>query len=174
MQQLHLIQSGCQQWIRQPAAVQQSYFAVCSSLAIYVHAAGDHRLLKILPQHDQQLSAVCWSPVDAKLLACATTKQVIKVYQAENEAVVYSTYVRGTDTVRKLCWSTHDEAVLLAYAGSAVGCWSYRTGDWQTLHTFRATVTCMQQSASATRLLAVGCADCTFHLYDLLGRKVRC
>lgn len=76
MQQLNLIQSGCQQWIRQPAAIHQSQFAVSSSLAIYVHAADDCRLLKILALHDQHINAICWSPVDAKLLACATSKQV--------------------------------------------------------------------------------------------------
>lgn len=76
MNQQLLIQSGCQQWIRQPAAIGPSQFAVSSSLAIYVHGSEDYRLIRILAQHNQHLNAVCWSPVDTKLLACATSEQV--------------------------------------------------------------------------------------------------
>ncbi|KAF6263074.1 hypothetical protein COO60DRAFT_1672788 [Scenedesmus sp. NREL 46B-D3] len=72
------------------------------------------------------------------------------------------------------CRSTHDESVLLAAAGSSVGSWAYKGGAWRVLHTFKATITCMQQSATETRVLAIGCADCSLHLYDLLLHKVVC
>lgn len=77
MNQQLLIPSGCQQWIRQPTAIGPSNeFAVSSALAIYIHDSNDFRLQRILAQHNQHLNAVCWSPVDSKLLACATSEQV--------------------------------------------------------------------------------------------------
>jgi len=60
----------------QPAAVHQTQFAVASSLAIYVHASDSYRLLKILAQHNRHLHAITWSPLDPKLLACATSDKV--------------------------------------------------------------------------------------------------
>jgi hypothetical protein len=60
----------------QPAAVHGDRFAFSSSLALYVHSAHSHQLLKILAQHDRHLTAVCWSPVDPNLLACATQHNV--------------------------------------------------------------------------------------------------
>ncbi|WIA17928.1 hypothetical protein OEZ85_009421 [Tetradesmus obliquus] len=175
MNQQLLIPSGCQQWIRQPTAIGPSnQFAVSSALAIYIHDSYDFRLQRILAQHNQHLNAVCWSPVDSKLLACATSEQVIKVYNVETEAVVYSAQVPLQEPIKKLCWSTHDESVLLAAAGSTVGSWAYKGGGWRVLHSFKSAVTCMQQSATETRVLAVGCADCSLHLYDLLLHKVVC
>jgi hypothetical protein len=76
MNQQLLIPSGCQQWIRQPTAIgPANQFAVSSALAIYIHGSDDFRLQRILAQHNQHLNAVCWSPVDSKLLACATSEQ---------------------------------------------------------------------------------------------------
>jgi hypothetical protein len=70
------------------------------------------------------------------------------------------------------CRSTRDEHVILTVSGSTVGCWAYKTGDWHVLHNFKATVMCMQQSASQTQLLAVGTADAMLHIYDVLLQKV--
>ncbi len=62
-------------FVMQPAAIHGDQFAVASSLAIYVYSAEDFVLRKVLVQHDKQLTALCWSPVDALLLACATKDQ---------------------------------------------------------------------------------------------------
>ncbi|KAF6263073.1 hypothetical protein COO60DRAFT_535727 [Scenedesmus sp. NREL 46B-D3] len=105
MNQLLLIPSGCQQWIRQPTAIGPcDQFAVSSALAIYIHGSDDFRLQRILAQHNQHLNAICWSFVDSKLLACATSEQVIKVYNVESEGVVHSAQVPLPDQIKKLCW----------------------------------------------------------------------
>lgn len=63
--------------------------------------------------------------------------------------------------------------MLLAVAGSTVAFWPYKVaGEWKGLHSFKAPITCMQQSATEPRLLAVGCADASLHLFDMLLCKV--
>jgi hypothetical protein len=42
--------------------------------------------------------------------------------------------------------------VLLAAAGSTVGSWAYKGGGWRVLHNFKAAITCMQQSATESRV----------------------
>jgi hypothetical protein len=60
----------------QPAAVHGDQFAFSSSLAIFVHASDSYRLLKLLAQQTQHINAICWSPVDAKLIACSNAEKV--------------------------------------------------------------------------------------------------
>ena len=100
--------------------------------------------------------------------------QTIRVYNLESDAVLYNSKFPFADIVSSLRWATHDESTLLAAAGSTVAAWHYRSSaEWKALHTFKANVTCMQQSATEPRLLAVGCADASLHLFDMLTRKVR-
>jgi hypothetical protein len=91
----------------------------------------------------------------------------------ETDAVVYSSQFPYAGVVSSLRWATHDESVLLASAGSTVALWQYKcTADWKQLHNLRSNITCMQQSATDPRLLAVGCADASMCLYDMLLHKV--
>lgn len=91
----------------------------------------------------------------------------------ETDAAVYSSHFPYPDMVSSLRWATHDESMLLAAAGSAVAFWPYKiTAEWKCLHNFRANITCLQQSATEPRLLAVGCADASLHLFDMLLHKV--
>jgi hypothetical protein len=91
----------------------------------------------------------------------------------ETDAAVYSSHFPYADIVSSLRWATHDENMLLAAAGSAVAFWPYKsTSAWRYLHNFKANITCMQQSATEPRLLAVGCADASLHLFDMLLQKV--
>lgn len=99
--------------------------------------------------------------------------QAIRIYSLESDAAVYSSHFPYTDTVSSLCWATHDESMLLAAAGSTVSFWPYKvTAEWKALHSFKAPITCMQQSATELRLLAVGCADASLHLFNMLLCKV--
>lgn len=158
----------------QPAAIHGDQFAFSSSLAIFVHASDTYKLRKLLAQQTQHINALCWSPVDANLLATSNAEKVIRVYSLEAEAAVYSRFLYSADGVSSLRWATHDEGTLLAAAGSAVAAWPFKiTAEWKPLHSFKATITCMQQSATETRLLAVGCADASLHLFDMLLQKVR-
>jgi hypothetical protein len=112
MNQQLLIPSGCQQWIRQPTAIgPANQFAVSSALAIYIHGSDDFRLQRILAQHNQHLNAVCWSPVDSKLLACATSEQA--------SAAVMTHLLQGLccDCLSIICslCTTHDKAANTIY-----------------------------------------------------------
>jgi len=61
----------------QPATIHGQLFAISSSLALYIHSAEQNfQLQRILVLHNRHLSAVCWSPVDANLLACSTIDNV--------------------------------------------------------------------------------------------------
>lgn len=60
----------------QPAAIHGDQFAFSSSLAVFVHASDNYRLLKLLAQQTQHINALCWSPVDAKLIACSNAEKV--------------------------------------------------------------------------------------------------
>lgn len=48
-----------------------------------------------------------------------------------------------------------------------------REGRWRVLHTFKAPISCAQQSVRDPRLVVVGCGDGTLHLYDRAHDKVR-
>jgi hypothetical protein len=55
-------------------------------LAIFVHASDNYRLLKLLAQQTLHINAICWSPVDAKLIACSNAEKVsCPVYWSQNE-----------------------------------------------------------------------------------------
>lgn len=100
--------------------------------------------------------------------------QAIRVYSLEADAVVFCSLFPYSDTVHSLRWAAHDECTLLAAAGSTVAYWPYKqTGEWKALDSFPATITCMQQSATEPRMLAVGCADASLHLFDMLPHRVR-
>lgn len=87
---------------------------------------------------------------------------------------MYSSHFPCPDIVSSLRWATHDESTLITAAGSTVAIWPYKcTAQWKSLHSFRDGITCMQQSATEPRLLAVGCADASLHMFDMLLRKVR-
>lgn len=99
--------------------------------------------------------------------------QAIRVYSLTTDAIVYSSAFPYPDIVSSLRWATHDNDALLAAAGNTAACWRYkRTEEWQLLYSFRATITCMQQSATEPRFLAVGCADTSLHLFDVTLAKV--
>ena len=99
--------------------------------------------------------------------------QIIRIYNLETDAAIYSSHFPYTDTVSSLRWATHDESTLVAAAGSTVAFWQYKCADWKCLHSFRSNITCMQQSATEPRLLAVGSADASLQMFDVLLRKVR-
>lgn len=101
------------------------------------------------------------------------TTQVVKIYSLETDAAVYCSHFPFTDSISSLRWAIHDENTLLAAAASSVTYWHYKcTADWKPLHNFRSAVKCMQQSATEPRLLAVGCADASLQLFDMLLHKV--
>lgn len=117
MQQVALIQSGSQQWIKQvgdrsraaavplllcwvwvltvtvsaaltatnlqPAAIHGDQFAFLSSLAVFVHASDSYRLVKLLSQQTQHVNALCWSPVEANLIACSNAEKVSSMHTVQ-------------------------------------------------------------------------------------------
>lgn len=128
LRQSSLLQSGCHQWCRQPAAVHGDKFAYISSLAIYWHSADDQRLLKVFAHPATQLAALCWSPVDPQLVAFADAQRVggttcnwaalagsqltqqpcalqaIKVYNVQSDSLVHSIDLPLEDPVSHLAW----------------------------------------------------------------------
>lgn len=79
----------------QPAAIHGSQFAFSSSLAVYIHASEDYRLLKVLAQATRHINALCWSPVDANLLAVSLAEKV--GVTAQHAAAVHKHVLQETE-----------------------------------------------------------------------------
>lgn len=180
-----LIASGCQQWIRHPAALhEKGCFAVASSLAVAVWAcsgsSGGASLRALLPQAGLHVRALAWNPVDERLLAVATADQHIKVYNLDDQNVLRVCTLPGQDPVSRLAWTQHDEACLLVTAGSSLLLWhtgssrgsTPAAGSVRELHAFGAVITCAQQSASAPQVAVVGTEEGRVHVLSLIAARV--
>ena len=87
MRQLRLIPSGVQQIHKQGIATSPSYFAFCSSTAVYIYRCSDASLKTMLVSAKRAIALVVWHPADESCIATISVQGLISFWNIDSESI---------------------------------------------------------------------------------------
>ena len=111
-EQYRIIPSGCLQCSSVVVGIDrtETYFAFCSTLAIYVYELKGFRLCRILSGSLQQnIAAFTWSPHVSTNIATSGTKLKLLVWNLETEQIVSENDLPGFSPPTVMEWNPHQD-----------------------------------------------------------------
>ena len=104
MRQLRLIPSGVQQIHKQGIATSPSFFAFCSSTAVYIYRCSDASLKTMLVSAKRAIALVVWHPADESCIATISVQGLISFWNIDSEAIRWTVQLSFTTSVGKFDW----------------------------------------------------------------------
>ncbi|KAL3878905.1 hypothetical protein ACJMK2_031231 [Sinanodonta woodiana] len=143
VKQVGLLAAGCQPWYSDVCSASGDRFAYCATLAIYVYQLdrtfNEFRLLSILSDHKNTVTALSWNPRNPDILASSSSDNRIIVWDIPKQKPI-SILENAKGTPISMDWSLlGGEGVSYAFGRGPVYIWEYQGGSELAVSTVKET-----------------------------------